>query len=140
MKLLFGNDSNSLVMHSLNEIHQRTVDFPDQRAFLIVPERTKVQMERDYLETTGADGLMMAEVLSFRRLAHRLLDEAGRLPARPLDTFGRQMLLFRILKENSGRLRVFDRLADRSGFMPQTESVIGDLKRDRKSTRLNSSH
>lgn len=131
MKLLFSHDANSLVIHSLNEIHQRTVDFPDQRAFLIVPERTKVQMERDYLETTGANGLMMAEVLSFRRLAHRLLDEAGLLPARPLDSFGRQMLLFRLMKENSSRLRAFDRLADRSGFISQTESVLGDLKRHR---------
>lgn len=129
MKLIFGMDANTLVARCLTDIHQRTIDYPDQRAFLIVPERAKVQMERQYMETTGTDGLMMAEVLSFRRLAHRLLDEAGQLPASPLDAFGRRMLIYRVLKENSDRFRSFGHLADRSGFIDQTESVIGDLKR-----------
>ena len=88
MRLLFGSDPGSLVVRCLTELHRLTVDFPDQRAFLIVPETIKVQMERAYLDTTGTAGLMMAEVLSFRRLAHRLLDETGLLPNRRVDAFG----------------------------------------------------
>lgn len=131
MRLFFGSDSGALEGRCLAEVHQRTLDFPDQRAFLIVPEQNKVQMERSYLDMTGAEGLLMAEVLSFRRLAHRLLDETGLLPGRRIDEFGRRMLLFRVLKENSSQLHSFAHLADRSGFIAEAESVIGDLKRHR---------
>ena len=129
MRLLYGRDADALVARSLAEIRQRTVDYPDLRAFLIVPEQSKVQMERDYLDATEAGGLLMAEVLSFRRLAHRLLDEAGMLPDRRVDAFGRRMLLFRVLKEKGAELHSFSHLADRSGFIAEAESVIGDLKR-----------
>lgn len=129
MRLLYGRDADALVTRCLAEIRQRTVDYPDLRAFLIVPEQNKVQMERDYLDATEAGGLLMAEVLSFRRLAHRMLDEAGLLPDRRVDAFGRRMLLFRVLKEKGADLHSFSHLADRSGFIAEAESVIGDLKR-----------
>jgi len=129
MRLLYGRDADALVTRCLAEIRQRTVDYPDLRAFLIVPEQNKFQMERDYLDATEAGGLLMAEVLSFRRLAHRLLDEAGLLPERRVDAFGRRMLLFRVLKEKGADLHSFSHLADRSGFIAEAESVIGDLKR-----------
>ncbi len=129
MRLLFGSDPGSLIVQCLTELHSLTVDFPDQRAFLIVPEQIKVQMEQAYIDTTGTAGLMMAEVLSFRRLAHRLLDETGLLPGRRVDAFGRRMLLFRVLKENREQMHSFGHLADRSSFLAEVEAVVGDLKR-----------
>ncbi len=129
MKLLFGSDPGALTVHCLSELAALTIEFPDQRAFLIVPEQIKVQMERAYLETTQTAGLMMAEVLSFRRLAHRLLDETGLLPQQRIDAFGRRMLLFRVLKENRAQMHSFGHLADRSGFLTEIDAVVGDLKR-----------
>lgn len=129
MRLLFSPDSEALTSYCLAELRAMTVNFPEQRAFFIVPEQNKVQMERAYLEKTDTSGLMMAEVISFRRLAHRLLDETGLLPRQSIDAFGRQMLLFRVLKENSARLHSFGHLAERSGFLQEVDAVVGDLKR-----------
>ncbi|NLC83908.1 MAG: hypothetical protein GX749_02385, partial [Ruminococcaceae bacterium] len=129
MRLLFSPDSEALTTYCLAELRALTFSFPEQRAFYIVPEQNKVQMERAYLEKTDTSGLMMAEVISFRRLAHRLLDETGLLPRQSIDAFGRQMLLFRVLKENSSRLHSFGHLAERSGFLKEVDAVVGDLKR-----------
>ena len=47
--------------------------WPDRRGFLIVPERMKADTERHYLESAKANGLMMAEILSFNRFATSFL-------------------------------------------------------------------
>ncbi|NLC90154.1 MAG: hypothetical protein GX681_08870, partial [Clostridiaceae bacterium] len=70
-------------------------DWPDNRAFLLVPERQKADLERAYLEEPGARGLMMSEVLSFSRLARRIFSEAGGAEAGTLSRPGKAMLIQR---------------------------------------------
>jgi ATP-dependent helicase/nuclease subunit B len=110
---------------------RHTEQEPDSRVLLIVPEQTKMDMEQDYLTMSRAPGLMQAEVLSFRRLAWRLLGEVGRQPLFPVDPVGRAMLIHRVLHQNKDLLHSFGYLADKPGFIRQVTAVLGDLKRYR---------
>lgn len=133
MRILFGTDRTALRQRALTEISQLSLAWPDQRVILIVPEQTKVDMERDYLAMSGQSGLMMAEILSFRRLAWRLMSEVGLQPRRTIDSVGQGMLIHAILKENKSRLHTFGHLADKPGFINQAAAALGDLRRCRVS-------
>ncbi|NLC25497.1 MAG: hypothetical protein GX777_02595, partial [Fastidiosipila sp.] len=104
-------------------------DWPDDRAFLLVPEWQKADLERAYLEQPGANGLMMAEVLSFSRLAQRIFSEAGGAEAKTLSRAGKAMLIQRLLLKHEDKFRRFQRLAQSPAFAAEMAEVMGDFYR-----------
>ncbi len=129
MRILYSTSRSALRDQCLREVCGLTAQWPDRRAILIVPEQTKMDMERDYLSCSGQGGLMMAEILSFRRLAWRLLGEIGQQPRQSIDAVGQGMLIHRTLVRNQADLHSFGHLADRPGFISQAAAALGDLKR-----------
>lgn len=98
MKLYYSTDPNLLANRCLDELNEYTREDPMRRAFLIVPESMKADLERRYLEQHNKQGLMMAEVLSFNRLAYRLSSEVGGLAVQRLSLAGKSLLLQNILQ------------------------------------------
>ena len=101
MRLFYSTDPKVLTDFCLGELNSYTKEDQMRRAFLIVPERMKADLERRYLEKHDHAGLMMAEVLSFSRLAHRLFSEAGGLAARRISQAGKALLIQEILQSGS---------------------------------------
>lgn len=129
MKLIYGQHKQALLDHCLEQIARHTRHWPDRRAFLIVPETAKADTERRYLEKFDASGLMMAEVLSFRRLAYRLFSEAGGLAVDYVSPAGKTMLLQSLIRQHRNDLKRFAGFAGRPGYAAQIESVLGDFQR-----------
>jgi ATP-dependent helicase/nuclease subunit B len=129
--LIYGTRRSLLKTACLKQAVDLTAHDLNKRALLIVPEQTKMAMEQAWLELSAAPGLMLAEVLSFRRLAWRLLGEVGRQPLNPIDQVGRAMLIHRVLHKEQSRLHAFASLAGKPGFVNQIAAVLGDLKRYR---------
>ncbi|MDW7656344.1 MAG: hypothetical protein SCM11_04125 [Bacillota bacterium] len=129
--LLYGTMRSLLKATCLRQAIDLTAHDPGRRALLIVPEQTKMTMEQAWLDLSAAPGLMLAEVLSFRRLAWRLLGEVGRQPLNPIDQVGRAMLIHRVLHKERSRLHAFASLADKPGFVNKIAAVLGDLRRYR---------
>ena len=101
------------------------------KLILLVPEQAALQMERGLLMRCPARALGRCEVLSFRRLAHRILSEArtgkhGPIST-PLSPIGRQMALRRLIQQNRRRLREFSKVAERGGFISALARGIVEL-------------
>jgi ATP-dependent helicase/nuclease subunit B len=129
VRLLHSIQSAALRAQCLREVFAFTGQWPDKRAIILVPEQAKLDFEQAYLQQSGSAGLLMAEVLSFRRLSARLNGEAGRIAGPLLDKTGQAMLLYRLLAETRAELRSYARLADKPGFIRQIMAVLGDLRR-----------
>jgi len=129
MRILYSTNRFVLRRQALDEVRSLAAEWPDRRALLIVPEQTKLDTEREYLTLAGQPGLMMAEILSFRRLAWRLLGEIGQEPRLSVDSVGQSMLIHRALTRGKSQMHSFGHLADRPGFIQQAAAVLGDLKR-----------
>ncbi len=127
-QLMYGMKRAALRTFCLEQVARHMSAWPEQRALLIVPEQSKMDMERDLLDKAGGS-LMLAEVLSFRRLAWRLLSEIGAQPRQSADSIGQAIILRRICKQEKSQLHYFASLADRPGFIKNIASVMGDLKR-----------
>ena len=98
MAAILTHESEQVLLdHALSEITERVERWPDRRVFLIVPESSKADVERRYLERDASGGLLMAEVLSFKRLAFRLFAEAGGLGVKRLSATGRAVLILSLI-------------------------------------------
>ncbi|MEK6642340.1 MAG: PD-(D/E)XK nuclease family protein [Planctomycetota bacterium] len=104
------------------------VDGP--RLILLVPEQAGLQMERSLLAMSGAGTLGRCDVLSFRRLAHRILGEVSGPSPVPLTPYGRQMALRLLISRNRRRLREFDRVAERPGFLHAISLSMAELMQE----------
>ncbi len=129
LRILHGGIGSGRTRKCLEEIEALGRAYPQRRAMLIVPDPLKLDTEAFLMGATGRNGLMMAEVLSFPRLAQRALGETGGLAVRYADASGRSMAVHRVLKARRGELSVFGPMADRPGFVPQIEAVLSEFRR-----------
>ena len=92
-----------------------------ERACLIVPEQFTFETEQRLTEALG--GLLGIEVLSFDRLAERILSlSGGRLPY--LSGEGLSMILRRSVLTCRDRLRVFAPVMEKPGFAQKMAALI----------------
>ena len=128
-RLIHHRDPDQLTRRVFEELSRHRLAWPDHRAFVIVPETIKADMERRYITSQQAGGLMMAEILSFRRLATRLFNESGRQAARVISRAGKAVLAQRALLDSALGFRRFNRLAGKPRYAAELVSVLGDFHR-----------
>ena len=98
---------------------------------LLVPEQATFQMEQALLADGRLGGYNRANVLSFDRLARRILWETGTPQLPLLSEFGKQMVIRRLLQQLQGQITTFQRVTDRSGFVKQLSATISELRQYR---------
>lgn len=92
----------------------------------LVPEQATFQTEHALLR--HCPGVLRAQVLSFRRLAYRVLLEAGGAVRPHIGELGKQMVLRALTNRRRGELQVFQRMAGLSGFGAKLAGVLAELK------------
>lgn len=97
------------------------------KSILLVPEPLSHETER-LLQTLGDDIGLYAEVLTFQRLAHRVLTCYGGLAAPCLDGGGRLLLLSRAVSEVRPELTEWGRVAGDAGFLRELLATVDELK------------
>ncbi len=128
-ELIYGPSIDALTQDVLSEVSAMSRQWPDTRAIILVPENRKLTTERRYLEASGTGGLMMAEVLSFSRLSFRIFDMAGLTQEKRLSRESQAMLLASLIEEHKTELKLFHRLAARSGYIEHILAVLGYFRR-----------
>jgi len=95
---------------------------------LLVPEQAAFQMEYELLARGQIAATARAQVLSFRRLARRVLGEVGG-GARPwLGELGKRMVLRALIQRHRGELRLFAKSAATAGFTERLAGTLAELK------------
>lgn len=93
----------------------------------LVPEQATFQMEKELSLLCGG-GSFRAQVMSFRRLAFRILRERSRQTPPLISEAGRKMVLRRLLQSHPERYRVFFRAARQPRFCDQAAAQLRELK------------
>lgn len=84
-----GSGKTRKVRSVIADIAKNSAD----KAVIIVPEQFSFETERAMLSLLGNEKVNNAEVLSFSRLAEKLLKKCGRLPFKTVDDAARAMLM-----------------------------------------------
>ncbi|MCC7291309.1 MAG: exodeoxyribonuclease V subunit gamma [Phycisphaerales bacterium] len=97
------------------------------RLLFLVPEQAALQMERALLAPSDLRVAHRAEVLSFTRLAHRILEHAGPLHARAISESARAMVLRRLIEQHRTRLKYYGRCSRLVGLTKQMGRAFAEL-------------
>lgn len=100
---------------------------------LLVPDQYTLQMERNAISRLKVEGLMDLEVLSFSRLAARVLNETGGSRRTPIDKYGRHMLISKIMRDEAENLNAFRGMDKSQSFIELANNFISEMKQHNSS-------
>ncbi|WP_280770915.1 helicase-exonuclease AddAB subunit AddB [Salipaludibacillus daqingensis] len=94
----------------------------------LVPEQMTFQAEKNLVTSLGK-GMTRTQVLSFSRLALRVLQEVGGLTRYHIEKSGIQMLLRKIIEREKRHFQLFQKATTSQGFVEQLEQMLTEFKR-----------
>lgn len=109
IKFLIGSSGTGKTTAILNEIREKLKEDPynGKPILLLVPDQMTFQMEYELMKTPELGGIIRAQVLSFNRLAWRVLQEEGGISRTFISQTGMNMFLRKIIEEKSTNLKCF---------------------------------
>lgn len=129
LRFIYGRGGSGKSHYCLQEIKDNILKGAKHKLVLLVPEQFSFQSERNLLKVVGATGITKAEVLSFKRLAHRVFNEVGGVTLRRIDDTGKSMLIYNIMEELGDQMKVFGRASKQQGFIDIISDTIKEFKR-----------
>lgn len=78
MRLIYGRAGTGKSEFILKEIKEQLQNNLTQKIYIIVPEQFSYATEKRLLETLDTGASIKAEVINFKRLAHRVFTEVRR--------------------------------------------------------------
>lgn len=134
LRIITGRSGSGKTHLILDEIRARLKEDPlGPPLVLLVPEQATFQAERAMLSAAELCGFMRVQVLSFRRLAFRVMQETGGLAVVPIQQSGKAMLLHKVLEARRDALRVFKGGAAEHGLIAGLNELLTEMKRYRLS-------
>ncbi len=130
LRLILGRAGAGKTHTCLEEIKEKLAREGEEgpALILLVPEQAAFQMEYELFTSMPRPATARAQVLSFRRLARRVLAQAGGA-ARPwLGELGKRMVLRSIIQKHKDNLILFGRSAGTPGFTESLAHTLSELK------------
>lgn len=100
---------------------------PERNYMVIVPEQFTMQTQKDLVRLHPDKGIMNIDVLSFRRLAHRIFEEVGADKRSVLTETGKNLMLRKVAMEEKDSLLVLGGKMSRPGYVSEVKSVLSEL-------------
>ncbi len=134
-RFVIGRAGTGKTRHCVEAVRERLRREPVEgpRLVLLVPEQASLQMERTILAGDGVRGSHRAEVLSFQRLAFRLVESAGGVVRQAISEPARAMVLRHVVQRLSPSLRYYRHVERFGGFAEQMGRTIAELLEERVS-------
>ncbi len=127
LQFIFGSSvsrkSEEIFREALQEAQQNT----EQLWQIVVPEQSTLVVQKQVLELTKNLGLMQVDVVSFNRLAYRVMGDVHENSPGILDDTGKSMLLRKIAGEVADSLELFGGNLSRRGFIEQLKSMLSEF-------------
>lgn len=137
IRFIFGRAGTGKSRFCLEQIKKK-IDRNDNnnKLILLVPEQYTFDTEKKFLEVVTEKGFLRGEVLSFKRMAHRVFEECGGRTDIRISDSGRNMLIYKILKDKTDELEYFNRMTKEQGFSSVVSRLITEFKKYNISTEI----
>lgn len=130
IRFITGRSGTGKSQIVIEEIKEKLLENPHGPAiFYIVPDQMTFQQERALFTEEGISGSIRTQVVSFSRLAWRILQETGGGTRQFISSIGIQMMLRKIIEEKRGEWNTFQKAIEKQGFLENLERMITEFKR-----------
>ena len=114
--------------HYLHEwVTKESILHPEKNYIVLVPEQFTMQTQKDLVMASPSKGILNVEVLSFDRLAHRVMEEAGEVGKIVLDDVGKNFVIRKVAENKKQELKLLKGKLKKVGYITEVKSVISEL-------------
>jgi ATP-dependent helicase/nuclease subunit B len=129
LRIIAGRANTGKSSYIYDEIIRAAEETKD-KLLLLVPELMTYQAESEIIQKYDLAGIIKVEVLSFKRLENKVLEEVGGLRLPDMSVFGKIMLLKQIFEENKDKLKIFGSSYRQTGFLKEFGELVAEFKQN----------
>ena len=104
LRIIYGKSGTGKSTYIFNEIADK-IKQSKRKIYIITPEQFSFTAEKKLLEALEDNAVINAEVITFNRMAYRVIQEIGNGNKTNLLASGKSMLIYNILVENQKKLQ-----------------------------------
>lgn len=127
LQLVFGGSGSGKSDYVYERILRQAQREKDRTFFILVPEQFTMQTQRELVKRQKNHCIMNVDVVSFPRLAYRVLDELGMGNLGVLEETGKNLLLRKVAEEQQDNLHLLKADMKRAGYINEVKSIISEL-------------
>lgn len=127
LKIIYGRSGTGKTTLCLNEIKNNIKNF--EKLFLITPEQFSFNAEKSLLEILDEHAFLNAEVLTFKRMAYRVLAKNNDSERNELSKSAKAMLVYYIMQKNKDMLMLLSNNNSQDGNTDIAIRTITEFKR-----------
>ena len=107
LRIIYGKSGTGKSTYIFNEIAEK-IKNGNRKIYIITPEQFSFTAEKKLLDCINTNAVLQAEVLTFNRMAYRVIKETGSSNLKNLSQTGKSMLIYNILsKEKNKQIYAF---------------------------------
>ena len=127
LQFIMGNSGSGKSHFLYQRMIEESIKNPERNYIAIVPEQFTMQTQKELVLLHPDKGIMNIDVLSFRRLAHRIFEELGQDGRSVLTETGKNLMLRKVAMEQKEKLQVLGSKMNRPGYVSEVKSVLSEL-------------
>lgn len=122
-----GTGKSNMILGQIREkLKEEPIGCP---LILLAPEQGTFQLERGIVQDPHIHGTVRAQVLGFRRLALRVMQETGGSALVPISDEGKKMLLYKIMRRRKEELKLYGTGSDQLGLIDRINTLYTEMKK-----------
>ncbi len=127
LQLIIGPSGYGKTYYANRMIMDEAVQNPDKMYYVVVPEQLNLSMQQDFLKISPTGTLFNVDVVSFERLAERILSRCGLDMPELVDDTGKCLVLRKVAGDIREDLTAFKRPVKKAGFIQLLKSMLSEL-------------
>ena len=127
IQFILGRSGSGKSYQLYHQLIQQSMERPEQQFYLVVPEQFTMQTQRDLVEMHPNHGISNIDVVSFLRLAYRVMEEQGGIKQTVLEDTGKSLLVRRVITEKQDQLLLFQNYAGKPGYISEIKSLLSEF-------------
>ena len=128
LHFIFGASGAGKSHYIYQKIIQESKEHPERQYLVLVPEQFTMQTQKELVMMHPKKGILNIDVLSFERLAYRVLEETGESCAQVLEETGKSLVLRKVSQEKKKELKILGEKMKKQGYISQMKSMVSELK------------
>lgn len=127
LQFIIGSSGAGKSHEAYERVIRESIRHPEQLYYIIVPEQFTMQTQKALVEMHPGKGILNIDILSFERLAYRVLQETGGDNRRLLEDTGKSMVLQKLVQRNIGGLPYLGSQMKKPGCLDEVKSLLSEF-------------
>ena len=107
LRIIYGKSGSGKSSYIYNEINNKIKENKKEKIYIITPEQFSFTAEKKLMENKTS--IINAEVITFNRMAYRVMNEVGGVIQNNLTKCGKSMLIYSILQKEKKNLNIINK-------------------------------